>query len=98
VSSPSSDILLHYSAATPPYILKFGRRASEPVIGGHAKSANNAYHDSIQIPDPSNAPQLNHIYVPFKSKIDWKIAQWAKLQGPGSTVFFNLLVIDGVSN
>jgi hypothetical protein len=87
LSSSSSDIPLHYSSATPPYILKFGRRAGEPVMGGHAKSANDAYHDSIHTPDPSNEPELNNAYAPFKSKMDWKIAQWAKLQGPGTGNF-----------
>jgi hypothetical protein len=79
MSSSSSDILLRYSAATPPYVLKFGGRASEPVMGGHAKSANDAYHDSIHTSDPSNTPQLINVYAPFKSKMDWEIAQWAKL-------------------
>jgi hypothetical protein len=70
MSSSSSDIPLHYSAATPPYILKFSRRAGKPIMGGHAKSANDAYHDSIHTPDPSNTPQLNNVYAPFKSKMD----------------------------
>ncbi|KAJ6616995.1 hypothetical protein B0H10DRAFT_2164530 [Mycena sp. CBHHK59/15] len=35
-------------------------------------------------------------YAPFKSKIDWEIAKWAKLRGSGSTAFTDLLNIDGV--
>ncbi|KAI0639530.1 hypothetical protein C8Q77DRAFT_1224356 [Trametes polyzona] len=35
-------------------------------------------------------------YAPFRSEIDWKIAQWAKMQGPGSNAFSDLLAIKGV--
>ncbi|KAF8176925.1 hypothetical protein BJ912DRAFT_1024283 [Pholiota molesta] len=35
-------------------------------------------------------------WAPFNSKMDWEIARWAKLRGPGSTAFSNLLAIDGV--
>lgn len=36
-------------------------------------------------------------WAPFCSKIDWEIVRWAKLHGPGSTAFSELLAIDGVS-
>jgi hypothetical protein len=99
VSSSSSDNPpVHYGTATPPHIFNFGGRAGEPIRGGYAKSANDAYCDSIYTPDPHNASHCNNIYAPFKSKIDWEIAQWAKLQGPGSTAFSDLLAIDGVSD
>jgi hypothetical protein len=35
-------------------------------------------------------------WSPFNSKKDWEIAEWAKLQGLGSTAFSDLLSIDGV--
>ena len=38
----------------------------------------------------------SNIYALFKSELDWKTAQWAKMQGPGSTVFSELLSIPGV--
>jgi hypothetical protein len=44
----------------------------------------------------SNDHQDN-MYAPFKSKLDWDFAQWAKLRGPGSTALNELLNIDGVS-
>lgn len=37
------------------------------------------------------------IWAPFTSEVDWRIAKWAKLRGPGSTAFSELLGIDGVS-
>jgi hypothetical protein len=39
----------------------------------------------------------DNMYAPFKSKLDWDFAQWAKLRGPGSTAINELLNIDGVS-
>ncbi|KAJ7926370.1 hypothetical protein B0H13DRAFT_2229408 [Mycena leptocephala] len=35
-------------------------------------------------------------YAPFKSKVDWEIAKWAKFRGAGSTAFTDLLNIGGV--
>jgi hypothetical protein len=37
-----------------------------------------------------------NIYALFVSQMDWEIAKWAKLRGPGSTAFSDLLGIDGV--
>jgi len=35
-------------------------------------------------------------WAPFNSKLDWEIARWAKLRGPGSTAVTDLLSINGV--
>lgn len=35
-------------------------------------------------------------YAPFASKIDWDLARWAKMRGPGSSAISELLAIDGV--
>ncbi|KAG1874323.1 hypothetical protein F4604DRAFT_1880851 [Suillus subluteus] len=37
-------------------------------------------------------------YSPFSSRMDWEIAQWAKLRGPSSTAFSDLLSIKGISD
>ena len=36
-------------------------------------------------------------FAPFLSQMDWEIARWAKLRGPGSTAFSKPISIDGVS-
>lgn len=36
-------------------------------------------------------------YAPFKSKVDWEVAQWAKLRGVGSTAASDLLGLESVS-
>jgi len=35
-------------------------------------------------------------YAPFPSQLDWDIAKWAKLRGPGSTSFGELMSIPSV--
>lgn len=35
-------------------------------------------------------------YAPFASRLDWEVARWAKLRGPGSNALSELLGIDGV--
>lgn len=35
-------------------------------------------------------------YAPFTSRLDWEVARWAKLRGPGSTAFSDLLAIEEV--
>lgn len=54
------------------------------------------------IPAPPGTENLNedsdNPYAPFASKLDWEVAQWAKLRGQGSMAFSDLLHIDGVSN
>ena len=39
----------------------------------------------------------NNRYAPFVSRFDWEIARWAKLRGPSSSAFTELLQIEGVS-
>ncbi|KAH9169640.1 hypothetical protein EDB89DRAFT_1908411 [Lactarius sanguifluus] len=36
-------------------------------------------------------------YAPFASSLDWQIAKWAKLRGPSSTAFTEMMAIEGVS-
>ena len=40
--------------------------------------------------------RLDNPWAPFNSKLDWEIARWAKIWGPGSTAVMDLLRIDGV--
>jgi uncharacterized C2H2 Zn-finger protein len=43
-----------------------------------------------------NIPQSHGEWAPFSSRMDWEVARWAKLRGPGSTAFSELLAIEGV--
>ena len=37
-----------------------------------------------------------NVYSPFKLELDWKVAQWVKMRGPGSMAISELLSIPGV--
>ena len=63
-------------------------RAGEPT--GSAPPSHNAYANKLGTSSPSNPYSL------FTSKVDWEVAEWAKLHGPSSTSFADLLKIDGV--
>jgi hypothetical protein len=39
-----------------------------------------------------------NVWAPFRSKVDWEIAKWAKFRGPSSTALSELLKIDDVSD
>lgn len=53
----------------------------------------NAFADySAQITNSDTNP-----YAPFENKLNWDIARWAKLRGPGSTALNELLKIQDVS-
>ncbi|KAG1758014.1 hypothetical protein EDB19DRAFT_1936644 [Suillus lakei] len=43
-----------------------------------------------------NGSGTNNVYAPFTSKLDWDMAQWAKLRGPSSTAFSVLISIEGI--
>jgi len=64
-----------------------------PLAGEAVRSAdstNSTYAARLGKGSDSNP------YSPFTSKIDWEVAKWAKLQGPSSTSFAELLKIEGV--
>ena len=55
----------------------------------HSAHANVSYE--LEIAQDEMNP-----YAPFASQMDWDIAKWAKLRGPGSTAFGELMAIPGV--
>lgn len=61
---------------------------SAPVSNAHA-----SYRNALECDD--NTPEAN-VYYPFASRLDWQVARWAKLRGPGSTAFDDLLGIEEV--
>ncbi|KAG1847683.1 hypothetical protein DFJ58DRAFT_717167 [Suillus subalutaceus] len=63
-------------------------RAGQPVPQADICNANAAYASVIN--DTTNP------YAPFNSRVDWEIARWAKLRGPTSTAFSDLLGINEV--
>ncbi|KAJ7728556.1 hypothetical protein B0H14DRAFT_3518585 [Mycena olivaceomarginata] len=76
-----------------PIVEKFpGGRAGRPIPLTQAPTQNSEQRYGSALDDsPTNNP-----YAPFKSKLDWEVARWAKLRGSGSTAFTDLLHIEGV--
>lgn len=64
---------------------KYGGRAGEII-----EHVDAAGYKSYPGSDEENP------WAPFSSQTDWEVARWAKLRGPGSTSFSELLSIDGV--
>ncbi|KAI0708896.1 hypothetical protein C8Q72DRAFT_878767 [Fomitopsis betulina] len=78
---------------SPAYVIPFGGQAgmpcTPPLAGQPTRSGYEAYAHQVD-------PKDMNLYAPFTSRLDWEIAQWAKLRGPGSTVFSDLLTIEEV--
>ncbi|KAH7904457.1 hypothetical protein BJ138DRAFT_993077, partial [Hygrophoropsis aurantiaca] len=67
-------------------------RAGQPTRpDGRSQNSNECYKDRLNF-SGSNP------WAPFSSQTDWEIARWAKLRGPGSTAFSELLAISGVGD
>jgi hypothetical protein len=74
-----------------PIIDKYpGGLAGRPIPSRKTQNSEQRYESVL---DNSSA---NNLYAPFKSKMDWEMARWAKLRGSGSTAFTDLLHIEGV--
>ncbi|EIW74923.1 hypothetical protein CONPUDRAFT_93688 [Coniophora puteana RWD-64-598 SS2] len=74
-----------------PYITPFPTpSAAQPIdTQGHAY---DAYTTSIK----GCNGQADNVWAPFASQTDYETARWAKLRGPGSTAFTDLLKVPGV--
>ncbi|KAK7025521.1 hypothetical protein VNI00_015955 [Paramarasmius palmivorus] len=80
--------------------------AFPPVNSSPASSVPNGtapveqgHHYLLESADARYARRLGEkhsLYHPFTSKRDWEIARWAKLRGPSTTAFTELLKIEGV--
>lgn len=80
---------VHHRTWVTPKIVKFPNpRVGQPI--GQTSSSYSTYAATLGN-NSSSSP-----YYLFASKIDWEVAQWAKLRGPSSTSFADLLKIDGV--
>ena len=75
-------------------VVRFPGTEAGKVHASHGEgldSSHQAYATSVGITE--GMP-----YAPFKSKLDWEVARWAKLRGPGATALTDLLKIENVSS
>ncbi|THV08117.1 hypothetical protein K435DRAFT_641286 [Dendrothele bispora CBS 962.96] len=81
------------------HIVEFGGQAGAAIFGPDSAEPIPTFRDSshgfakYQSLIPGSAYNK---WAPFQSRIDWQVAQWAKMRGTGSTAFSDLLDIDGV--
>ncbi|CDO78049.1 hypothetical protein BN946_scf184749.g2 [Trametes cinnabarina] len=74
----------------PKHVQHFGGLAGAPMPGANGKhSAYDSYGLNLEGAE-------DNLYAPFKSRLDWEVAFWAKQRGSGSTAFTDLLKIDGL--
>ena len=98
-ATPDSDVSMNdvnATAANPlkniqTYIDRFPGRAGE-IIGPMPLTRDPAHVHYMNSVNGRSNP-----WAPFASEIDWEVAKWAKLRGPSSTAFSDLLAIPGVS-
>lgn len=64
--------------------------AGAPIAGAHDTSGTTVNEQSL-------VGARDSIWAPFHSQCDWEIAQWAKMRGPTSSAFTDLLAIPEVS-
>lgn len=65
----------------------------------HSRAGSVVNHSDTH--DDQYASAINYstnTWAPFSCKLDWELARWAKMRGPGSTALSELLAIEGVSH
>ncbi len=65
------------------------RKSRAGCIIKHSASYDERYASTINY--------NTNVWSPFNSKLDWDLARWAKMRGPGSNSLNELLSIEGVS-
>ncbi|KAF8869819.1 hypothetical protein BD779DRAFT_1479404 [Infundibulicybe gibba] len=78
------------SGSLNPFVVKFNSGTS------HSSTSQNSEQSGYCVYMDKIPDQINNPYAPFISKLDWEVARWAKLRGPGSTAVSDLLAIEGI--
>ena len=71
-----------------------GTGAGQPIVPDQNTAATTGYNQYKS----HLADSQSNVYAPFASKLEWDIARWSKLRGPGSTSCSELLGIEGVGS
>jgi len=78
----------------PVVVLRYMDKYPSSAAGGilaRGETGDKSYRAAVSGQEKSPSP-----WAPFRSRKDWEVALWAKLRGPGSTAFSDLLAIPGV--
>ncbi|KAF8868666.1 hypothetical protein CPB85DRAFT_1379813 [Mucidula mucida] len=75
------------------FVTHFEESAGAPVPDQNTTcNAFEVYESSL----PHSPGERPHLYAPFKTKLEWEVAQWAKMDGPSASSFTRFLGIDEV--
>lgn len=74
-----------------PFIIKF------PTGQAGAVHMEQVVDDNLNASYTRKVGSAENPFYPFSSKMEWEIAQWAKMRGPSSTAFTELMNIEGAS-
>ncbi|TFK79321.1 hypothetical protein K466DRAFT_505729 [Polyporus arcularius HHB13444] len=75
-----------------------GGQAGAPILEHSEQAApSHTLYQSSMVSADANAAEQNP-YAPFATRIDWEVARWAKMRGPGSTAVTELLQIEGLTD
>ncbi|KAI0055018.1 hypothetical protein BV25DRAFT_1816215 [Artomyces pyxidatus] len=76
----------------PTIIQRFTAGKAGAIVDAGAGSTYQSYSGKLKT---GKGPKPN-LWAPFSCKLEWDIVRWAKMRGPTSTAFTELLQIDGV--
>jgi len=68
----------------------------EVYPGQHAGAIHSTGISTMKELDNTLGGPPSNPYSPFNSQTDWELAKWAKLRGPSSTAFTELMGVTGV--
>ena len=103
-SAPPISIESHTPLPTPPIQCNGGDFYPHPLLAftidrfplGSAGTLVPGAHQGLSLYQTSQEALGPSIWAPFQSQCDWEVARWAKLHGPTSLAFTDLLAIPGV--
>ncbi|KAK1217939.1 hypothetical protein PQX77_019395 [Marasmius sp. AFHP31] len=75
-----------------PFVVHFGGQAGLALADGSREDADSQYRRALG----KDGDKDSSFWFPFTSRVDWEVARWAKLRGPGANAFNEFLKIPGV--
>ncbi|KAL0574790.1 hypothetical protein V5O48_007182 [Marasmius crinis-equi] len=90
-SSPTRRVSIEDHLRQKPFVVKFTGKAGTPLTEGETQYSDGNKRYSKALGSTGTA-----VWHPFTSELDWLVGKWAKLRGPGSNAFNELLKIPGL--
>ncbi|KAN0084521.1 hypothetical protein V8E55_008025 [Tylopilus felleus] len=72
--------------------------AGHPVSTSFMPDANHRYAEQLTCQVDASSGGARNPYWPFTSQLDWEVARWARMHGPGSTAVSELFGINSLAS